>query len=76
VQPGARHRRPHQRGLACFIHPVDRKHVLGEIDADVDNGHGLPLPSELMRLRTSHRGTTLPVAASRLVRDGEVPFIR
>jgi hypothetical protein len=41
-----------------------------------DNGHGLPLPNELMRFRTSHRGTSLPVAAIRLVRDREVPFIR
>lgn len=30
---------------------------------------------ELMRLRTSRRGTSSPVVATRLVRDGEVPFI-
>ena len=30
-----------------------------------------PLPNELMRLRTSHRGASLPVAATRLVRDGK-----
>jgi hypothetical protein len=35
-----------------LVHTVDRKHVLGEIDADVDNGHGLPLQSELMRFAT------------------------
>jgi hypothetical protein len=29
-----------------------------------------------MRDRTSHRGTRLPFTATRLVRDGEVPFIR
>jgi hypothetical protein len=40
------------------------------------DGHGLPLSNELMRYRTSHRGTQMPVAATRLVRDGEVPFIR
>ncbi len=62
--------------LAVLIYPMNCEHVLGEIDADVDNGHALPLPSELMRLRTSHRGTSLPVAALRLARDGEVPFIR
>ena len=43
VQLGARHARAHQRGLACFIDTVHRKHVLGEIDAYVDNAHGLPL---------------------------------
>jgi hypothetical protein len=43
VQLGARHRRAHQCGLARCTHPVDCKDVLGEIDADVDNGHGLPL---------------------------------
>ena len=52
------------------------KNVLCQIDAKRHNGHGLPLSSELMRDRTSHRGTELPVAAMRLVRDGEVPFIR
>jgi hypothetical protein len=52
------------------------KNVLGEINANGQNRHGLPLPNELMRKRTSHRGTQLPVAALRLVRDGEVPFIR
>ena len=55
---------------------MHRKHVLGEIDADEYDSHGLPLPNELMRARTSHRGTLLPVAATRLSRDGEVPFIR
>jgi len=52
------------------------ENVLGEIDANGDNGHGLPLPSELMRDRNPHLGTQLPPAASRLARDGEVPFIR
>jgi hypothetical protein len=55
---------------------VHRKHALGEIDADEYDSHGLPLASELMRVRTSHRGTLWPVAALHLTRDGEVPFIR
>jgi hypothetical protein len=55
---------------------VHRKPVLGEIDADEYDSHGRPLPSELMRARTSHPGTLWPVAALRLTRDGEVPFIR
>jgi hypothetical protein len=29
--------------LAIFIDPVDRKNILGEIDAYRDNAHGLPL---------------------------------
>jgi hypothetical protein len=52
------------------------KHVLCQIDAKSHNSHGLPLSSELMRVRPSHRGTQLPFAAMRLARDGEVPFIR
>jgi len=43
VQLGARHGRAHQRRLARLIYTVHRKHVLGEIDANEDNGHGLPL---------------------------------
>ncbi len=76
MQPGAWHARAHQRRLAVLIDSVDRENVLGEIDPDVQNGHGLPLPSELMRLRHSHRGTQLPVARQRLAQDGEVPSIR
>ena len=53
-------------GLAVLADSVDRKNVLAEIDPDVQNGHGLPLPSELTRLRHSHRGIQLLVAAMRL----------
>jgi uncharacterized DUF497 family protein len=59
VQLGARHARADQFGLASRVNPVHRKHALGEIDADEYDSHGLPLPSELMRVRTSHRGTLL-----------------
>jgi len=72
VQLGARHARADQFGLASRVNPVHRKHVLGEIDADEYDSHGFPLPSELMRVRTSHRDTYWPVAALRLTRDGEV----
>jgi hypothetical protein len=44
LQPSTRHARTHQRWLAVLVDPVDRKNVLGEIDPDVQNGHGLPLP--------------------------------
>ena len=66
----------HECGLACRVDAVDGENILGEIDADGENDHGLPLPKALMRFRTSHRGTVLPVAATRQVRDGGVPFIR
>ena len=62
--------------LARLVHAVDREDVLGEIDANVQNGDGIPLPSELMRVRTSLRVTVLSFAASRLARDGEVSTIR
>jgi hypothetical protein len=35
-----------------------------------------PLPDDLMRNRTSHRGTLWPCVATQLVRDGEVTFFR
>lgn len=72
----ARHCRPHQFGLAGLVDAVDRENVLGEVNADGQNRHGLPLPNAWMRDRTSLRGTWLPLAATRLVRDGQVPFIR
>ena len=56
---------------------MHRENVLGEIDPDVENGHDFPIKSELMRVRTSHRGTSMPYSASlRAPRDEEVPFIR
>jgi hypothetical protein len=76
TEPSARHVRPHQFLLARFIDAVYRKDILGEMNADEYDSHGLPLSSELMRVRTSHRGTSLPFAVSRPARDGEVPFIR
>jgi hypothetical protein len=66
----------HQLRLSCGAHAVEGKHVLGEIDADEENGHGLPLPSELMR--EPHFPSWHFVADHRLARsawDGEVPFI-
>lgn len=76
MQLVARHGWANQLSLASLVYAMDRKNVLGEVDTNGQNRHGLPLPKELMRYRTSHRGTSLPVAAMRLVRDGEVPFIR
>jgi hypothetical protein len=76
VQLVAWHGRTHQLGSTGIIHAVHRENILGEVNTYGQNRHGLPLPSELMRKRASHRGTELPIAATRLVRDGEVPFIR
>lgn len=58
---------------------MDGKDILGEINADGDNGHDFPFhkTSELMRDRTYHRGTWMPHhATARITRDGAVPFIR
>lgn len=66
----------HQLGLAGQVDAVEREDDLGQIDAGEYDRPGLPLPNELMRVRTSHRGAQWPVAASRLARDGEVPFVR
>lgn len=35
----ARDLRLHQDWLAVLVHPMHRKHVLGEIDPDVHNSH-------------------------------------
>ena len=35
--------RANQGGAACGIHAMDRKDVLGEIDSQSNNSHGLPL---------------------------------
>jgi len=75
-QLGPRHARAFELRLAKLIDAVHGKNILGEIDTNGQNRHGLPLPSELMSVRASHRGTLLPVAAMRPARDGEVPFIR
>ncbi len=50
--------------------------VRGEIDADVDNGYGLLLPSELMRFATPSWHSLPNSATQRTPRDGEVPYIR
>jgi len=76
VQLVARHGRSHQLDLAGLVDAVNRENVLGEVDTHGQNRHEPPLPNELMRDCTSHRGTWLPFAATRLVRDGEVSFIR
>lgn len=48
-----------------LVDAMHREHVLGEIGTDGHNSDGLPLPDELMRDHTSHRGTELPLAAMR-----------
>ena len=60
------------------VDAVQGKHVLGEIDSSVQNGHRLPLSSELMMRGRLHFPSwhSLPASASRRARDGEVPFIR
>jgi hypothetical protein len=76
-QLGARNARAHQYRLSRNIHRVDRNDVLGKIDSDSDNSQGLPLSNELMR--PSHFPSWHFIAVrrnTRLVRDGEVPFIR
>ena len=35
----------HTLGLAKLVDAVDRQDVLGEINANVQNGHGHPLPT-------------------------------
>jgi hypothetical protein len=71
----ARHRRSYQFRTSGLVDAVHGKDVLGEVDSNAYDGHGLPLRSEWMRFATPS-WHSLPFAASRLARDGEVPFIR
>jgi hypothetical protein len=63
-------------GLAVLVYTVNRKCILGEIDADVENSHGLPVPSGLMRFATPSWHSLPYAALGRTLRGGEVPFIR
>ena len=58
-------------------HPRFHRYAdLGEIDSNVQNGHGLPLPSELMRaLHFPSSWHSLPASASQRARDGGSPFL-
>ncbi len=76
AQPGTRGLGLEQLGHAGLVDAVNCEYALGQIDTNVQNPPGLPLSNESMRVGTSHRGTQLPVAATRLVRDGGVPCIR
>jgi hypothetical protein len=75
-QPGPWHDRANQHCLAVRIDPMNGEHRLGKIDTDVENSHGLPLPSELMRFATPSWHFAAVRRNARLARDGEVPFIR
>jgi hypothetical protein len=59
------HVRAHQRRVAVLIDAVEGEDVLGEIDADEDNGHGLPLLNELMEKTHFPSWHSSPFAASR-----------
>ena len=72
----ARDARAAQLHRAGGTHTVHRKYILGEIDADEDNGRHVPSErvDESSHFRSWH---LLPCAVSpRLVRDGEVRFMR
>jgi hypothetical protein len=78
VQLGARHGRPNELGLAGLVDAMHGENILGEIDADEYDSHGLPLlDGELMRELHFPSWHSLPYRATpRAPRVGEVPFIR
>ena len=53
-----------------FIHRLQGARILGEIDADVQNGHGSPLPNPLPRLRTSPSSRRVASCRFTAVRSG------
>lgn len=61
--------------LAGVAHSMHREYVVGNINANEHNAHGLALSRRLMRVRTSHRGISMPVAAMQSFRDGKVGFL-
>jgi hypothetical protein len=57
--------------------PETARNILGKIDADGDNAHDFSLSLVLMKYWNSIMAPLMPfAAASPLLRDGEVPFIR
>ena len=48
----ARHTRLDQRRFTGFVHTVNGKYILGKIDSNSDNRHGLPLSLVSMNVRT------------------------
>ena len=79
-QLGTRHAGTQKYRLACGINAMYGKDILARLIpmvTMVDVDFPFQQTSELMRDRTSHRGTWMPCpATARLTRDGEVPFIR
>ncbi|HJX58007.1 MAG TPA: hypothetical protein VJ325_04755, partial [Thiobacillus sp.] len=64
-------------GVPTFIHAMDGKNVLGEINSNDDNAHDFPLLVVLMKSGNSIMARLMPFATtSPQPRDGEVPFIR
>jgi hypothetical protein len=47
----ARHTRLDQHRFAGLVHTVNGEHILGKIDSDGDNRHGLPLLLVSMNVR-------------------------
>ena len=72
---GARNAGAKQDRLARGIHAMHRKDVIGEIDFDLHDAQGPPLPSELMRFATPS-WHSLQVAATRRTLDWKVLFVR
>ena len=71
----------HECSPAGVIHPVQGKHVLGEVGPQKDNGHVHPLSNgEHMRFRDPIVSLQLPARLglfrSSPGRNGDVPFIR
>ncbi len=63
-----------QYRFARFIHAVDGKQVLGRIDSDGDNWHGLPLLLVLMKFRHSIVALRCRLAASAAAPGQGSPF--
>ncbi len=63
--------------LVVLIHPMYRKDVLGEIDSDSDNAHGLPLSwFQMNDFDITILALRCRAALTPLLWDREVPFIR
>jgi hypothetical protein len=77
-QFGARNARALQFNFAKLIDAVHGKDVLGEIDSNAQNSHGLLLPMKLMNFALSswHLPANRRNLSVQLYRIGEFSFIR
>ena len=70
----ARHTRLDQHRLTRLVHTMNGEYILGKIDSDSDNRHGLPLSLVLMNVRNFIMARRCRLAASAAASGRGSPF--